>query len=70
MVLDQRARLDIVLRSADEDVSVTLDGQEGAPLANEDIVRVRRSSRRLSLVRASDHTYYDLLRSKLRWGER
>lgn len=70
MVLDQRARLDIVLRSADEDVSVTLDGQEGAPLANEDVVHVRRSSRRLSLVRASDHTYYDLLRSKLRWGER
>ncbi len=70
MVIDQRARVDVVLRSAREDVSVTLDGREGAPLANEDVVRVRRSSHRLSLVRASGHTYYDLLRSKLRWGER
>ena len=70
MVLDKGSRVEVVLRSADEDVSVTLDGREGAPLLNGDVVRVRRSPNRTALVRASKRTYYDVLRSKLRWGER
>jgi NAD+ kinase len=70
MVLDEKARVEVILRSADEDVSVTLDGQEGAPLLNDDVVRVRRSPHRLALVRTSTHSYYDLLRNKLRWGAR
>jgi NAD+ kinase len=69
MVLDDRARIEVVLRSR-EDVSITLDGQEGVPLANGDIVEVRRSPNRVALVRAPTRTYYELLRSKLRWGER
>jgi NAD+ kinase len=69
MVLDERARVDVVLRSA-EDVSITLDGQEGVPLAKGDVVHVRRSPNRVALVRAPKRTYYDLLRSKLRWGDR
>jgi NAD+ kinase len=70
MVLQGNVRVEIVLRSAGQDVAVTLDGQQGAPLLNEDVVRIRRSPYRIALVRASARTYYDVLRSKLRWGER
>jgi NAD+ kinase len=70
MVVDERARVEVVLRSAHEDVSVTLDGQQSVPLVNGDVVRVRRSANRLLLVRAPARTYYELLRSKLRWGKR
>jgi NAD+ kinase len=70
MVLQGNVRVEIILRSAGQDVAVTLDGQQGAPLLNEDVVRIRRSPYRIALVRASARTYYDVLRSKLRWGER
>jgi NAD+ kinase len=70
MVLDEHARVDVILRSADQDVSITLDGQQGAPLLNGDVVRIRRSRNRIALVRAPSRTYFELLRSKLRWGER
>lgn len=67
MVLDDGARVDVALRT-DEDVVVTLDGHEGVDLRNEDVVRIRRSPNRISLVRASGRTYYDVLRNKLHWG--
>jgi len=70
MVLPEKVKIDIVLCSANEDVAITLDGQEGAPLSNGDTVRVRRSPHRISLIRSSSRTYFDVLRSKLRWGER
>jgi NAD+ kinase len=70
MVLDEHARIDVILRSVDQDVSITLDGQQGGSLLNGDVVRIRRSRNRIALVRAPARTYYELLRSKLRWGER
>jgi NAD+ kinase len=67
MVLDDAARVEVVLRS-NEDVSVTLDGREGVTLLNGDLVRIRRSANRIMLARVSGRTYFDVLRSKLHWG--
>jgi NAD+ kinase len=67
MVLDDGARIEVLLR-AEEDVAVTLDGREGVTLLNGDVVRIRRAPYRIVLVRAPDHSYFDVLRSKLRWG--
>jgi NAD+ kinase len=53
-----------------EDVFVTYDGQAGYPLEPGDYVRIRRSDRRLHLVKAPARNYFDLLREKLKWGER
>jgi NAD+ kinase len=49
---------------------VTYDGQTGYPLQKGDVVRVRRSECRLRLVRAPARSYFDVLREKLKWGER
>ncbi len=40
------------------------------PAAAGDIVRVRRSERTLQLVKAPARNYFELLREKLKWGER
>ena len=53
-----------------EDIFVTYDGQSGYPLQQDDIVRVRKSKRTLRLVRAPARSYFELLREKLKWGER
>ena len=58
------------MRSPDEDVVLTLDGQEGTKLASEDVVEVRASPNRVALVRSPAHSFFELLRTKLRWGER
>lgn len=55
---------------ASEDVFVTYDGQSGYPLKEGEVVRVRKSERALRLVRAPARSYFELLREKLKWGER
>ena len=53
-----------------EEIYVTYDGQSGYPLQQGDVVRVRRSERTLRLVKAPARSYFELLREKLKWGER
>jgi NAD+ kinase len=70
IVLPGRSHLRIAVRSPDEDVVLTVDGQEGMKLANDDVVEVRPSKNRVLLVRSPTHSFFELLRTKLRWGER
>jgi len=70
IVLPEGSRVRVAVRSPDEDVVLTVDGQEGMKLANHDVVEVRRSRNRVSLVRSPTHSFFELLRTKLRWGER
>jgi NAD+ kinase len=55
---------------AKDEIFVTYDGQSGYPLHAGDIVRIRRSERALQLVKAPARNYFELLREKLKWGER
>ncbi|MEE9521594.1 MAG: NAD(+) kinase, partial [candidate division NC10 bacterium] len=58
------------LESQDEDVYLTLDGQVGFPLRHRDLVEVRRADREITLIASPKKSYYEILRSKLKWGER
>ena len=49
---------------------LTLDGQVGFDLRSADRVVIRKSPNRVKLVRPPGKSYYDILRSKLRWSER
>lgn len=55
---------------APEDIFVTYDGQSGYPLHEGDFVRVRKSERILRLVKTPARGYFEVLREKLKWGER
>ncbi len=46
-----------------------LDGQETFAFADGDSVIVTGSPRRLRLVKAPGRDYYQVLRSKLKWGD-
>jgi len=58
------------LMNGNEEVYATYDGQWGHPLATDDVVEIGRAERSLRLVRASNRTYFDVLRQKLKWGAR
>ena len=49
-------------------VFATFDGQSLEPLQGDSVVTVRRSEKRLHLIRASSRGYFQVLREKLKWG--
>jgi len=53
-----------------DEVFVTFDGQEGFQLQAGDQIRICRADRLLRLIRPSTRSYFEVLREKLKWGER
>ncbi|HKD82760.1 MAG TPA: NAD(+)/NADH kinase [Candidatus Angelobacter sp.] len=53
-----------------EQAFLTVDGQEGMPLAESDVVRCRKSEYQVKLFRFAGRSFFDVLRMKLKWGER
>jgi NAD+ kinase len=52
-----------------DEVFVTFDGQQGFQLVAGDEVAVRRASRPMRLIKPSTRSYFEILRTKLKWGE-
>lgn len=70
LVLGDAVSVEVRLRDArDGDVQITLDGQRGFPLAPRDTVTVTRSAHALRLVKSPERDYFEVLRTKLKWGE-
>jgi len=70
LVIPDSARIDIDFQAGDDAVFLTLDGQVGIELMRGDHILVRKAPEKLRLVRAAKKTYFEILRSKLKWGER
>lgn len=69
LVLPDTARIE-VRHATGEDVHLTVDGQVDVGLQRGDVVAIRRSLHTITLVKSSTLNYFELLRAKLRWGER
>ena len=69
LVVGDDAEVSVRLHTQDVEVHVTLDGQRGVRLGNRDVVTVTRSPRTLRLVKAPGRDYFEVLRTKLKWGE-
>lgn len=68
IVVPDDAVIELRLKTQQEDVSLTLDGQVGLPLKVEDQVVIRKSATTFNLVQPANRNYFDVLRNKLRWG--
>jgi len=60
----------VLSRGPDETVFLTIDGQVGTPVSEGDAVVCRSSHYALNLVRPPHMMFFDVLRQKLKWGER
>ncbi|HEV8663327.1 MAG TPA: NAD(+)/NADH kinase [Candidatus Methylomirabilis sp.] len=69
-VLPAGSKIEVVQGSEGEEVFLTLDGQAGFPLRYRDVVEVRRAQEQIALVASPKKSYYQVLRTKLKWGER
>ena len=61
-------RIQPQIHDEQSEVFATFDGQALVALKSEHTVIVRRSEKRLRLIRASSRGYFQVLREKLRWG--
>ncbi len=69
VVVPDSSLVEVTLETPREEVFLTLDGQEGAPMDQGDRVRVRRSEATVHLVKTTGRGFFDGLRDKLHWGE-
>ena len=69
LVVRDSSSIEMRLSGNTESVFLTLDGQRGIPLQAGDCVRVTRAKELLKLIHPSKKSYFDILRSKLKWGE-
>lgn len=53
-----------------DELYATFDGQAGFQLQSGDEIRICRAERALRLIRPSTRSYFEVLRQKLKWGER
>ena len=60
----------VVNKAAGEEAFLTVDGQIGSPLEAGDAVDCVVSDFDVMLVRPPDKSFFDVLRQKLKWGER
>jgi NAD+ kinase len=70
LVIPESSEIEITLREAEEPVYLTLDGQIGVELHTADRTTIRATPQKLRLLRPAGKTYYEILRNKLKWGER
>ncbi len=70
IVLPDSALIEISLKSVAEDVFLTLDGQVGFSLRQNDVISVAKSPYRTRLIIPHERDFFQVLRTKLGWGER
>ncbi len=70
LVIPGNSVVEVVAASPGEHAYVTADGQEGEELDSGSRVRLRVSDRKVQLVTSPNRDYFQVLRSKLHWGER
>jgi NAD+ kinase len=68
IVVPEESLIELRLKTQNEDVALTLDGQVGLPLKAEDRVVIRKSKTTFNLVQPMNRNYFEVLRDKLRWG--
>jgi len=67
IVVPDQATIEVTLET-EQEVFLSVDGQEGSGISYHDTVRVTRAEAPVHLVRMRDRSFYDSLRDKLKWG--
>jgi len=70
IIVSDEAVIRIEVKFQNEEVALTADGQIGMPLQGGDVVEIRRSAHPTLLVLSPTKDYFQILRTKLKWGER
>ena len=70
IVIPDDVKIEINLVTPNEDVLATMDGQVGYSLNYRDTIEIKKAKNTIKLIQAPGKNYYEVLRKKLKWGER
>lgn len=70
MVIPGDSIIEVILRSPTERVYLTMDGQVGFSVMQNDVIEVAKAPFKTRLLIPCDRDYFQILRTKLKWGER
>jgi NAD+ kinase len=70
VIVPETSLIRVIARGPDETVYLTIDGQVGTPVRAGDTLVCRSSDYSLRLIRPPRQMFFDVLRQKLKWGER
>ena len=68
LVIQDSAEVEIRVVSTSQGAFLTVDGQVGLSLSDGDYVVCRKSAHQVKLLRVSEQSFFDVLRTKLKWG--
>ncbi|PKP60594.1 NAD(+) kinase [Candidatus Atribacteria bacterium HGW-Atribacteria-1] len=67
-IIGEDDQVKITLEVSEEEVMVTIDGQEGFTLEPNDEVIIKKSDHKARLITFKEKSFYAILREKLRWS--
>ncbi len=70
VVLQATARIEVKVSGGDDNNFLSVDGQVGVKLEPNDRVRVWKAEHAVKIVQPRNVRFFDVLRTKMRWGER
>jgi NAD+ kinase len=70
LVVHDTAIIEARLIVTREHAYLTVDGQQGIPLGEGDVVEISKSECQVKLFKLTSRSFFDVLRTKLKWGER
>ncbi|KMP11401.1 inorganic polyphosphate kinase [Candidatus Nitromaritima sp. SCGC AAA799-A02] len=68
ILIPDQSIIQVRLATPNENVRITLDGQEGCDMKTDDILEIRKTKTTVKLIPAPGRNYYQILRQKLQWG--
>jgi NAD+ kinase len=69
LVVCDTAKIEIVVNTGQDEAYLSIDGQIGMPIFDGDRILCRKSDQHVKLMRIKG-TFFDVLRNKLKWGQR
>ncbi len=70
LVVHHKDIIKLIIRSKSQEVMLTVDGQEGFTLKENDIILVQESKNKTQLVTFPGKSFFAILRKKLKWSGR
>ncbi|MBI2677426.1 MAG: NAD(+)/NADH kinase [Candidatus Koribacter versatilis] len=70
LVVPDESEIAIEVKQPQEEAYLTVDGQTGEPLRQGDRIVCRKSKHTIQLLHLPQRSFFDVLRTKLKWGER
>ena len=70
LVVRDAAEIEVRVKNTQDESFLTVDGQVGMPVREQDRIVCRKSQHQVQLLRLKNKTFFDVLRVKLKWGQR